>query len=117
MRECICNNCGLEFTVEKLDKEKDTMKDGHEVEVISFTCPKCDEKYIVAVRDEKSGEMQKAVQAAKDAYRMSYQQDDPESGKRMHDTKKDVDFKRKQQAVYMRKLKKQYLKELRRRGQ
>lgn len=117
MRECTCNNCGLEFTVERLDVKKETLNDGHEVEVISFTCPKCDERYIVAVRDEESGRMQKEVQAAKDAYRHSYSKNDPEADEKMHKTKREVDFKRKQQAVYMRKLKKRYLKEMRKRGQ
>lgn len=117
MRDCVCNNCGLEFQVNKLDVITDTLKDGHEVEVISFICPKCDERYIIAVRDEESGRMQKEVQAAKSAYKGSYKANDPESEERMRKTKKEVDFKRRQQAVYMRKLKKRYLKELRKRGQ
>ena len=31
MRECVCNECGMEFTVERLDIDKHTMKDGTEV--------------------------------------------------------------------------------------
>lgn len=117
MRKCTCNNCGLEFQVDRLDVSSCTMKDGHEVEVISFTCPKCDEQYIIAVRDEESGRMQKEIQKAKEAYRHSYKKGDSESENKMRSTKKEVDFKKKQQAVYMRKLKKRYLKELRKRGQ
>ena len=71
MRECVCNECGMEFTIERLDIDKDTMKDGNEVEVISFTCPKCDEKFIVAVRDEESARLQGNLQSAQEKYRKS----------------------------------------------
>ena len=113
MRECICDSCGMEFQIEKLDLTKDSLNDGSEVEILSFTCPKCDEKYIVSVRDDYSGQLQKEVQAAKHAYHNSY---DGEESDSEHQSRKDVEFKKKKLYAYMNKLKKKYLKELRKRG-
>ena len=61
MRECVCDNCGMEFEVERLDVTNETLKD-EPVEVVSFTCPKCDERYIIAVRDDHSAQLQKEFQ-------------------------------------------------------
>lgn len=111
MRTCVCDNCGMEFEIERLDVEKDTMKNGHEVEVISFTCPKCDEKFIIAVRDTISAQIQKELQDAKAEYYGSY---DPANTNR--NAKRDMEFKKRQLGAYMHKLKKKYLKEMRKRG-
>lgn len=113
MRTCVCDNCGMEFEVEHLDVEKDTMKNGHEVEVISFTCPKCDEKFIIAVRDETSAQIQKELQDAKAKYYDSY---DPAKDNTDRNAKRDMEFKKRQLGAYMHKLKKKYLKEMRKRG-
>lgn len=112
MRECVCNNCGMEFEVEKLDVAQETLK-GEAVEVISFTCPKCDERFIIAVRDAHSAELQKEFKAAKDAYKDSYNPQDEDA---MRLAKREADFKKRQLNTYMRSLKKKYLKELRKRG-
>ena len=109
MRTCICDSCGMEFEIEALDRVQDTLKDGQEVEVLSFTCPKCDERYIVAVRDTTSASLQKSVQAAKEAYRNSYGADE-------YKLKKEMEFHKRQLSLYMSRLKKRYLKELRKRG-
>ena len=71
MRECVCNECGMEFTIERRDVDKHTMKDGNEVEVISFTCPKCDGKFVVAVRDEESARLRDRLQSVQEKYRKS----------------------------------------------
>lgn len=112
MRECVCDNCGMEFEVERLDVTKEMLKD-NPVEVVSFTCPKCDERFIIAVRDEHSAELQKELQAAKDAYKNSY---DPKNEDSMRVAKREMDFRKRQLGSYMHKLKKKYLKELRKRG-
>ena len=113
MRTCVRDNCGMEFEVEHLDVEKDTMKNGHEVEVISFTCPKCHEKYIIAVRDETSAQIQKELQDAKAKYYGSY---DLAKDNTDRNAKRDMEFKKRQLGAYMHKLKKKYLKEMRKRG-
>ena len=112
MRECVCDNCGMEFEVERLDVTKEMLKD-NPVEVISFTCPKCDERYVIAVRDETSAQLQKDLQAAKGAYQDSY---DPKNEDSMRVAKREMDFRKRQLGAYMHKLKKKYLKEMRRRG-
>ena len=113
MRECVCDECGMEFTIERLDIDKDTMKDGHEVEVISFTCPKCDEKFIAAVRDEESARLQGKLQSAQEKYRKS---GDTKDENKMRQLRNEVKYSKRSLAVYMDKLKKKYLKELRKRG-
>lgn len=113
MRECVCNECGMEFTIERLDIDKDTMKDGHEVEVISFTCPKCDEKFIVTVRDEESARLQGKLQSVQEKYRKS---GDTKDENKMRQLRNEVKYSKRSLAVYMDKLKKKYLKELRKRG-
>ena len=113
MRECVCNNCGMEFEIEKLDLKKTTMKNGQEVEVLSFTCPKCDDEFVVTVRDKVSAVMQKEFQRAKQAYSESYDKNNEDA---MRKARREMDFKKKQMLNYMDNLKKKYLKELRKRG-
>lgn len=105
MRSCICDECGMEFTVERLTEEQDTLK-GHPVKVLSFICPKCDNKYIVSVMDDESAQLRKEWKAAQGEYR------DQDS----RSARNEADFRKKKMFVYMNKLKKQYLKELRKRG-
>lgn len=112
MRECVCDNCGMEFEVERLDITKEALKDGP-VEVVSFTCPKCDERYIIAVRDDYSAQLQKEFQKVKYAYKNSY---DPKNEEAMRVAKREMDFRKRQLCSYMHKLNKKYLKELRKRG-
>lgn len=114
MRECVCNECGMEFTVDKFDTTKEQLKDGHPIEVVSFTCPKCDERYIVAVRDEESAHLRNSMQKAQEKYSKSY---DPEDPDKMRKAKNEVRYRKSALMSYMNKLKKRYLKELRRRGQ
>lgn len=113
MRECVCNECGMEFTVDRLDTDKEVMKDGHDVEVISFTCPKCDERFIVAVRDEESARLRDKLQAAQEEYRKSYDIKDDNKVRRLRN---EVSYSKRALTTYMSKLKKRYLKELRKRG-
>ena len=113
MRECVCNECGMEFTIERLDIDKHTMKDGSEVEVISFTCPKCDEKFVVAVRDEESARLRDRLQSVQEKYRKS---GDIKDENMVRQLRNEVQYSKRSLAVYMSKLKKKYLKELRKRG-
>lgn len=113
MRECVCNECGMEFTVDRLYTDKEVMKDGHDVEVISFTCPKCDERFIVAVRDEESARLRDKLQAAQKEYRKSYDIKDDNKVRRLRN---EVSYSKRALTIYMSKLKKKYLKELRKRG-
>lgn len=113
MRECVCNECGMEFTIERLDIGKHTMKDGNEVEVISFTCPKCDEKFVVAVRDEESARLRDRLQSVQEKYRKS---GDIKDENMVRQLRNEVQYSKRSLAVYMSKLKKKYLKELRKRG-
>ena len=111
MRTCVCDACGMEFTLERLDVDKDQIGNNL-VEVISFTCPKCDERFIVAVRDKESAKLRDQLQKAQKSYEKSYG-----SGEEaMRQAKKEVSFRKRQLTNYMSKLKKKYLKELRRRG-
>ena len=113
MRECVCNECGMEFTIERLDVDKHTMRDGNEVEVISFTCPKCDEKFVVAVRDEESARLRDRLQSVQEKYRKS---GDIKDENMVRQLRNEVQYSKRSLAVYMSKLKKKYLKELRKRG-
>lgn len=112
MRECICNACGMEFTIEKLDVTEDTLK-GNLVEVVSFTCPKCDEMYVISVRDQESAKLRDELQRAREAYRKSYDSNDESKVRR---ARNEVSYKKKALMNYMSSLKKKYLKELRKRG-
>lgn len=112
MRECICNACGMEFTLEKLDVTEDTLK-GNPVEVVSFTCPKCDEMYVISVRDQESAKLRDELQRAREAYRKSYDSNDESKVRR---ARNEVSYKKKALMNYMSSLKKKYLKELRKRG-
>ena len=112
MRMCVCDACGMEFEVEKFNVDKDVLGD-QPIEVVSFTCPKCDERYIVTVRDEESGKMQAQLKKAQRAYQKSYNAHDEDN---MRKARQEADFYKRKMQNYMRRLKKRYLKELRRRG-
>lgn len=112
MRACTCDACGMEFTVDKFDIDKEQLGKDHQIEVISFTCPKCDERFIVAVRDKESARLRDNLQKAQENYKNSYGKG--EEG--MRQAKKEVGFHKRQLMNYMHSLKKKYLKELRRRG-
>lgn len=105
-KTCFCNQCGMEFEIEKFDKVKDTLKDGTEVKVISFTCPKCDEQYIVSVVDEEADRIREEWKHAEQLYLES----------KSHEDKREMVFLKKKMHVYSNKLKKRYIKELKRRG-
>ena len=113
MRTCMCDECGMSFTIDKMDVSKETMDNGQAVEVVSFTCPKCDSRYIIAVRDEESTRLRDQLQKAQEDYKDSYE---PGNEEKMRQAKKQVNFCKRQLMNYMNKLKKKYLKELRRRG-
>lgn len=113
MRTCVCDACGMEFEVNKIDKETDTLKNGDEVEILSVTCPKCDERFIITVRDDHSAELQKEFKRAKEIYKASYDSQDED---KMRIARRNADYRKRQLYVYMDKLKKKYLKELRKRG-
>lgn len=113
MRTCICDACRMEFKIEHLNKETDTMKNGQTVEVLSFTCPKCDERFIIAVRDEHSAELQQEYARAKVLYQASYDSQDED---KMRKARRNADYRKQQLNNYMHSLKKKYLKELRKRG-
>lgn len=103
---CVCDQCGMEFEVEKFDKTKDVLRDGTEVKILSFTCPKCDERYIVSVIDEMSDELREKWKQAQRLYQ------ETES----HEDKREMVYYKKKMHVYASQLKKKYIKELRRRG-
>ena len=113
MRSCVCDECGMMFEIEHLDKKGDMMRDGHSVEVLSFTCPKCDSRFIIAVRDKTSAEMQKELKRAKELYQASYDAQDED---KMRVARRNADYRKRQLSNYMSSLKKKYLKELRKRG-
>lgn len=113
MKNCICDNCGMNFTIEKFDTYHDTLNNGHKVEVVSFTCPKCDEQYIITVRDEHSAQLRDEYQAAQSKYRGSY---DPNNEDNMRVAKNEMNYAKRSLMNYMRQLKKKYIKELRKRG-
>lgn len=110
VRKYYCDECGMEFIEPKFDKRKDAMKDGHEVDVMYFTCPKCDREYIVSVFDDESFILRKEYIQAMNNYRESG------DGEFVREARKEAEFKKKKLRVYTNKLKKKYLKELRKRG-
>lgn len=105
MKQCFCDNCGMEFEIKKFDEEKDTMKDGTPVKVLSFTCPKCDEKFIVSVFDEEADKLRKEWIYTKQLYE--------ESGS--HEDKRNMVFFKKKLNGHSHALKKKYIKEMKRR--
>lgn len=106
MKTCVCDNCGMEFELKKFDEEKDTMKDGTPVKVLSFTCPKCDEKYIVSVFDDTVNDLRDEWKHAQQLYM--------DTGS--HEDKREMVFCKKKMYKYSHSLKKKYIKELKRRG-
>lgn len=110
---CTCDACGMEFAVHKFDTEKDTLKDGHEISVVSFSCPKCDERFIVTVRDEESARLRDILQESQERYRQSYNPNDLDTGRRLRN---EVGHNKRALLRYMYKLKRRYLKELKKRG-
>lgn len=109
----ICDVCGMEFSTKKLDEEKYTLKNGVEVEVLSFSCPKCDEKFIATVKDEESKKLRDELFAAQDEYKVRRRKDGENALRRL---KSEIYYCRKSLTQHTKKLKKKYLKEVRKNG-
>ena len=61
MREVICNKCGKSFEIEELDSTKEKGLRGETLEVRSFTCPDCGNRYIIMVSDSESQNLYEEV--------------------------------------------------------
>lgn len=110
---CTCDACGMDFAVRRFDTEKDTLKDGHEISVVYFSCPKCDERFIVTVRDEESARLRDILQESQERYRQSYDSSDSDKTRK---ARNEVGHNKRALLRYMYKLKRRYLKELKKRG-
>lgn len=115
-RECVCDACGMEFTVDKLDKTDETMKNGKEVTVLSFTCPKCDSRFVISVMDDESKKLRDELEKSRTAYANSYGGKNHEGEEKERNARLDVEYHKRQLMLYMNRLKKSYLKEIKRSG-
>lgn len=113
-RTFVCDICGIEFSVKKFDREKYTMKNGAEVNVLSFSCPKCSEKYVANIKDKESKKLKDELIAVENEYkeRLKYKDD----GNALRRLKGEIFYCRKSLTQYTKKLKKKYLKEIRKYG-
>lgn len=55
-----CEDCGMLLEISKLDREIEVFR-GEKVTVISYTCPKCDKKHVTSVYDEESDNLRKRL--------------------------------------------------------
>lgn len=60
----ICDNCKKEFSVQKFTEEFDVLRDGTPVEVICFYCPECNERYVVNVESDYTKQLKEDWQRA-----------------------------------------------------
>lgn len=116
--EAVCENCGMELQFKQLDTKRTQMRDGTTVKTKSYTCPKCDEEYIVSVYDAESNQLRDACdkleRELKDIRNMPW--DSSNKQEQLQQCKKKLAECKSEMYYHDRQLKHKFLKELKRNG-
>lgn len=112
----VCDNCGMELNIKKIDTNTEVLKD-EVVKVQSFCCPKCDNKYVVGVFDKESDRLRDEWKALdKDFNELKLIEAGPIKDERSRVLLKERDRRKRAMVTHNNRLKQRYLKEMRRRG-
>ena len=114
MSECVCDDCGMTFDIKMLQSEQ-SMLHGERITVLSFTCPKCNKKYIVSVLDGTTATLRSNWQKAQQRYQdLIESSTDYSADPAVRLARNETAFYRKRTLVHMNKLKKAYMRSLKR---
>lgn len=112
----VCDVCGMELNIEKFDYSQEEFK-GRVVKVQSFSCPKCDEVYIVAVFDKNSDELREQLRILnKEFDKLKSMKDGEAKDEKIRLLLKDRASRKRAMVNYNNRLRKSYIKELKRHG-
>ena len=112
----ICDNCGMELNVNKFNTTYEDLK-GNKVKVQSYACPKCDERYTVAVFDAESDRLRDSWKSLeKDFKELESIPSGPQRDERARVLLKERDQRKRLMIAHNSRLKARYLKELKRHG-
>ena len=115
--EIICDECGMELNISKFDSEIVDFK-GNAVKVQSFSCPKCDHKFIISVFDKESERLRDEWEALdKDFTELRCMEPGPSKDERARVLIKERNRRKRAMVAHNNRLKQRCLKELRRHGQ
>ena len=112
----ICDVCGMELDIEKFDECTEEFK-RRTVKIKSFACPKCDEVYIVSVFDEESDRLRDEWKSVNKGFHVINKMEDGyEKDEQIRLLLKEKATKKRAMVNYNNKLKKSYIKEMKRHG-
>lgn len=110
----VCDVCGMELDIDKFDKQIEEFKGGT-IKVLSFACPKCDEVYIVSVFDSESDRLRDEWKAV-DFQAVKGMRDGAEKDEKIRLLLKEKAARKRAMVNYNNRLKKSYIKEMKRHG-
>lgn len=112
----VCDNCGMELNIKKIDTNTEELK-GESIKVQSFCCPKCDNKYVVAVFDKESDRLRDEWKASsKDFNELKLMEAGPMKDERSRALLKERDRRKRAMVAHNNRLRQKYLKGMKRRG-
>ena len=107
-----CDYCKNDFEVDKVGQRNEDLE-GERVTVIFLVCPHCNEEYIALVTDDKTLQMKKEWSKARETFNNC---DLFEESQRKRKAWKEMEYYKKKVINYQDKLRKRYMKELKKRG-
>lgn len=112
----VCDVCGMELNIEKFDEHTEEFK-GRTVKIKSFACPKCDEVYIVSVFDEESDRLRDEWKSVNKGFQaIKKMKGGAEKDEQIRLLLKEKASRKRAMVSYNNRLKKSYIKEMKRHG-
>lgn len=111
-----CDNCGMDIRIKNFGIVETKLK-GNPVKVQSFSCPKCDEVYVVAVFDKESDRMRNELKSLQSDFKeLANMPQGAMKDERARVLINEQKAKKRMMIAHNNRLKKAYIKELRRHG-
>lgn len=112
VRKVTCDHCKEDFEIGEIGQRSDTLE-GKKLTIVFFTCPNCSKEYIASVMDSKVSQLKEDHNRARETFNSC---DLFRESQKKRKAWKEMEYCKKKIVNYQDKLKKEYMKELRRRG-
>lgn len=112
IRKVTCDYCREDFEIGEVGQRSETLE-GKKLTIVFFTCPHCGKEYVASVTDSKILEMKEDLKRARETFSKC---DLFRESQKRRKAWKDMEHYKKKIINYQDKLRKRYIKEMRRRG-
>lgn len=112
IEKATCDYCKEDFEIGEIGQRSEILE-GEKLTIIFFSCPHCGKEYVASVTDSKILEMREDLRRARETFNNC---DLFEESQRKRKAWKDMKHYKKKIINYQDKLRKRYMKELKKRG-